>query len=535
MSDNLKIKNHSVSLEVENLDNILKDAVLNTGLYKNAVMLQKSEEQLENPNILLGDSVTTNGWDSVYAIRANYLNLAIQEKHTSPPNFSQDLDDSGDIFKVDGNFGDWQIIEGGDGSNVNMKIPIKDGIYTSSTGKQISLNDVSAVVQVKLAYFPEVLSEQFEDGSYDLKINTTQTNQQNPVVSLLYMNFPPDSKISTINKAIIQSMLQLWLNDNLKAFDNVFSTVYLKNLSSGEDFKWLKTTYMSYAYTDNGTLNSSVFGVLCMTNNRSADALSHQITSVAFEKDDSSVFIINTQLFLKYQFLPGVQQDFSKDKDKFVLNENMITAKNLSMEGIKYGCITYHPKIDNFMVSFEPTQIRTTTHISVNISPGIDAYIDMDSFQTLELTVNDKGEQCLTYANLGEPIVIHRVVTDPAIIITEIILSGIVAICGILIERVVKDVVNRVIVGIVVAVVIAAINGISQIISNCIANGVANNVPSISTLVKIATNQIAWPLCDPNDPDRYVLRTVVYNGGIILKGDPGFIESSNTNQEASNY
>ncbi|MFP3590074.1 TULIP family P47-like protein, partial [Paraburkholderia sp. SIMBA_055] len=74
--------------------------------------------------------------------------------------------------------------------------------------------------------------------------------------------------MSGIDQSVMRGVLEDWLNqpENLKKFDTLFSTVLINNMGKeSEEFKWLRATSMSYAYTDKNSEESSIFGVLAMT------------------------------------------------------------------------------------------------------------------------------------------------------------------------------------------------------------------------------------------------------------------------------
>ncbi|MBU4636279.1 TULIP family P47-like protein [Pseudomonas chlororaphis] len=50
-----------------------------------------------------------------------------------------------------------------------------------------------------------------------------------------------------------------------------------------------------------------------------------------------------------------------------------------------------------------PSYIRTECKIRTGISPGIVAYTRIVTKQTLQLATNDKGEQVMVYAMVGDP------------------------------------------------------------------------------------------------------------------------------------
>ncbi|MBP1614803.1 MAG: rane protein [Bacteroidetes bacterium] len=509
------------------MDKELVKIALQSSLYKDKRRLRASFMQ-DEIELMAESAISTNGWDTVFAISAEHLNKAIIEKKSYPATIEYTITDGDESYSItNGKFNAWQISEGGDGSNINLKLPIASGSF--DYGKGFELNGVEAIVQVKLRYFPEVLDDEvLKEGLYDLKVSTTSNNPDVPVVSLIQLNVPSSLGMGKITKSVLSSLILEWCNHNLDKFNTVFSTINLNSLGDKEDYKWLKSTHMSYAYTDNGTLTNSVFGVLCMTLGHSAVGLPRQITQNALTDKGDGTFIINTGLFAEYQFLPSLPFVFEDAKaSDFTLNDtkNGITSSKLKMEGIKYGAITYHPVCESFEVFFEQTYIRSHTTVKTDISPGIVSIVDIDVKMTLKLDTNSAGEQILTYELLGDPAVISKTETEAWVVITEVIAGLILAVVGLVVGACMKTIVQKIIVGVIVAVIAAIISVVIHvIIEKVIAEGVSKGLPSIDPMVKVATNQIIWPLCDPADPNRFTLTSVTYNGSIALIGNPGYIK-----------
>lgn len=501
-------------LTMPNLNEQLKQTVMNTSLYTEAEMVSMNEM-----NILLGDTLSTNHWDTVSICRVSALNEWIKEKETYPKTIVETYDDSGDIYKIDGTFKPWSIAVGGDGKNVNVGIALDSGTFNAG-GKDYSLAGTNMKVQVKLNYFPMPDPKQPKNGSYDLKVRTASQGPDDPVASIVVFNAP--SGMSILLKSALQFIIQDWLNkeENLKKFDTLFSTVVINNIGEKEDYQWLKPTYMSYAYTDLGSDTSSIFGVLCMTNNRSADDAPHQLPVVSLKDDYSSVFLINREIFVKYQFLPALPETFPDAvKENFELDADglNVTARNLKLEAVSYGAIDYHPVLRSLNVTFNETQINTITIIDTNISPGIDVTTTIVTNQTLSMGHNKDNEPIMQYTNVGDPIVSNETHVAEGIIITEIIISLIAAVAVVVVGGVVESVVKRIVICVIIAIVVAVISTIIHvIIEKVIAEGVADNVPSISPMVKAATKQIQWPFSKSGE---FELSDIKYNGALVFYGN----------------
>ncbi|WP_110946518.1 TULIP family P47-like protein [Pseudomonas bohemica] len=510
-----------VSLRLDHLNETIRQTLRESPLYQNAEVVYSSEEALQVAQLLtdtstLTSTVTTNGWDTVSICRVSALNQRIALEKTYPSNIDAVLDS----FSLKANFDAWSITTGGDGRNVKIRIPFGDGTYKGLNGKTYQVAGMSAEVYVKLNYFPLPNPVSAADGKYDLQINTKATDPNDPIAAVIALN-DPNNILPPIDPSIMRGVLENWLNkpENLKKFDTLFSTVVINNMGKdSEDFKWLRATSMSYAYTDKNTEESSIFGVLSMTNGRDATGLPNQLPAVLLAADNNANFLISREIFVKYQLLAALPFIF---KDTTAANFTLdaagtsITATDIKLDSVKYGAITYHPVAEKFDINFDESYIRTECKIRTDISPGIVAYTRIVTKQTLQLATNDKGEQVMVYAMVGDPDVQNTTDIATWIVVTEAILGAIAAVAT-AVAGGVGGKIMALIVGIIAAIVVAIVSiVIHVIIERVVAGGVTNNIPSIAPMVKVAANQVKWPFCEP---DAFVLTDIAYSGAIIFGG-----------------
>lgn len=319
------------------------------------------------------NTVDTYGWDTVSAIRYVDVNNAIVSEKSSPANFSQEEEDPlAGTYTVSGNFGDWQLVEGGDGQNVQMSIPISDGAIKTST--QTLSYDATAIIQVNLAFLPQ------PDGTstpkQQLKVNLEAKDSSHPIAVVLSVNLSSgDSSLSTY----INAGLTTWLNANLDTFNNVFSVVDLNEQADNGAMQWLKPTYISYAVTDMGSLDTSIFGLLAMTNNN-PPVPNHQVSPFAIPDGANGGFLIAPSLFLTQMVMPGLPlifKDCSVD-DFYLTNDSMQLTNNKGLSFIDFEVDddgdTKPASIGtgNFTVTLQGNYIILELHnIQIDWKPGI--------------------------------------------------------------------------------------------------------------------------------------------------------------------
>lgn len=511
--------NQPVSMDFPNMNFSLAETIKNSSLYKNAANVRP--DIVEEEKLQLVGTVTTNGWDTVSICRVTALNERIKKEKTYPASISEQADQ----LSVKGEFAPWQVVTGGDGRNVKLKVPMKNGTYTGlnfGKGTTFDLTDVSVDIYVKLSYFPMPDPKEAKDGSYELFVNTDGSEgSSDPIAAVVSLN-DPANRIDSTNKSILRGLFETWLNhpENLQKFNTLFSTVLINNMGKeSEEYKWLRATAISYAYTDKNTEDSSIFGILCMTNNRSCDGLPNQLPAVSLERDDNALFLISREIFVKYQLLPALPYIFKESPQAEYIVDGAgttINANNLKLDPVRVGAIDYKPVAETFEITFEETYIRTTAQIHTPISPGIDAHTTIITKQTLALGTNSDGEQVMVYEMIGDPIVENKTDVATWIIVTEAVLALIAAVVAGVVGAVAGKI-AALIVGIVVAVVVALVSiVIHVIIEKVIAEGATDALPSIAPMVKVAANQVKWPFCEP---DAFVLTDIDYSGAIIFEGN----------------
>jgi hypothetical protein len=133
------------------------------------------------------------------------------------------------------------------------------------------------------------------------------------VLDVTYSGTPPGA----IDRAIIKDLFGTWFNDadNLQNFNTVFVSVNLNAKADVDAFQWLQPTFVSYAVAEEGGLPDGIFGVLCMTENRPATGLGHQVSPYAIPAGERSAFLISPERYLSKLLMPGVALMFAKPAD----------------------------------------------------------------------------------------------------------------------------------------------------------------------------------------------------------------------------
>ncbi len=338
-------------------------------------------------------SADTYGWDTVFAISYADVNRAIAAKKSSPTKFKQEVTDEGDKIAIEGTFADWQVAVGGDGQNLWMDLPIPT--VTLSGISNGSYTNAVASIEVKLGLIPQQGATP-KKGQQALRI--AQAARGDKTVTVREVDLGEGG--SKMKAGFVAMALEAWLNANAVQFAHTFASVDLDRELADElkGMAWLMPTHTSYAVSDLGNAESSVFGVLSMTEDREPTRLNHQVSANAIPDHARAGFLISRERFLEKMVLPsmpalfkGATLDdfFVGDDGASVLNNKRITVQGLKLDD---GTVV-NPSLDtnNLSVSVSETRLTITfTDLHFVYSPGIDVYIQYTAENVLGIDADKR-------------------------------------------------------------------------------------------------------------------------------------------------
>jgi len=485
------------------------------------------ERRFELSTDAISQEATTLGWDTTFAIRLPDVNKALAKSGTYPKDFDLVIDPD-DNYSVKGTFGLWQIARGGDGGIVFMSTPIVDG-QTTNGSKSYSMKGATVYISVKLKYIPGKPSGGVADGQkelepVDLRTDSESRSAEDLAVIVQNMTFdgPPPS---ILVQALMKGGMQEWFLKNLARFAYVFATVNLNEIAAQGEFQWLKPTYTSYAYRepeDSRTPDTDcLFGVLNMTSDSSPEGLSKQLAPNAISAGQRAGLSISMERFLSNVILPGISKgfegattyDFTLSSDKSML----VNTKALKMAPVRVGLIDYTPYVQTFELQVKGEEIQIHTRTSIDISPGIVAWVDTISYQKIVLVTKSDGQQTLDFKE-SRPSVKNQWIDKAAwVTITEIIVSIVGAVAALVAGNVIVAIIPRVIAIIIILIVAGLAAATPALIALVAGGGAASALPAITLMVANASTPVKWP-----DSKAFTLTSAGLNGAFQLGGDPNF-------------
>jgi hypothetical protein len=478
-----------------------------------------------------GLKADTYGWDTVFAIRIDDVNASIARAKSSPTVFSASTKDPHTQIEVDinGNFGDWEITLGGSGKLIHMKTPVTSlvakGKKPDGTPITFAYGAGSFEIEVELEYIPQETPPPNSTGIFhDLKVKHTGATADEQVVTVLgAYNFGnstdgSNTPFDAVSDDVCTAM-QTWFNANLIDFTHVFTTVNLNRDADKGQFKWLLPTTTSYAYIDGGTTDDSVLGVLCMTDNRSADGLVQEVSPNAIPSGSRAGFLIAPERFIEEMLLPSMplvykgatSSDFKlrTDETGLILSKGAVTIDSLKDDDGK----SYKTELKNFELSTTNQALSIDATTKVEVSPGIHAYShNMASFGLTLHTLPD-GTETIYYVAVGKPVIEHWTEESEGVKITKI-LEGIAAALITVAIGVLTDGAGFAI----AAVVMGTLAGVASKVPDIIAAANTDASPSVSLLTFNAVDPIQWTDQKDFNLDQVSLNYAVQMGGTISIG-----------------
>ena len=506
---------YDYKLSIPQVDEYLRQTAITTSpdLFAKSASGQAFTSDVD---LQLCSTYSTNGWDTVSVCLVSDLNTAIEKQKRYPLSMDYQVIEGKNTYQVKADFGPWSIIAGGDGANINLKIPFKN-LNCNFGGESYTSQQCEAIIQSHLAFFPAP-KKIADPGTYQLEFEREQANGAS--ISVIEFN----SDLPSLSVApLVQTVFSEWLNSNetLKNIQILFATAQL-NMPDNKDFEWLIPTYSSYAYTDiNGDLTKSKFGVLCMVKDRIAPDI-HQMPAIDFssESKNNFAFMINREVFVEYQLMPSLPQAFENaSSENFKFDGTRITADNLQLPSVRYGLLDYYPELNQMTMTITETQIICELDFTTNISPGIDAKTFVKTTHTVTLGYNDNNEPIMVYEQDGDVITRNQTEVAAGVIVTEVIAEIIVAVVGIGVGNVVKKIIHRVLVALVVAVMCAIISSIIHlIIEKVVSEGVQKALPSIQPMATAAVKYVKWPFLASEDNQNFKPSDICLNGTLCFIG-----------------
>ncbi|MGY2049227.1 TULIP family P47-like protein [Methylobacterium sp. JK268] len=476
------------------------------------------------PRDFLDGETSTLGWDTSFAIRLPDVNAAIATKKSWPTGFDITVSPEDD-YTLQGRFGPWQLIRGGSGGIVMMAVAIESGVMTIREEGEIRhfpMDGATAIVSIKLHYVAPSLARTPAPGSQTealwLVVNPEPRSDADPAVVLHGLEHPASTP-SPYVLLLMKAGLEQWFNANIRRFSHVFAGIKLDEIAR-DAFQWLKPTYTGYAYLDGPTDEDSFFGVIAMTDNRSADGLPNQLGPNCVPPASRAGFTVGLPRYLEKVVLPGLIKAFPKaTASSFSLkagNTVIVNTASFDVNSIVVNGTTYTPRVDLFELQVVADELQIHTRTRIPISPGIRAIVDAVAYQTIVLVTKPDGSHTLDFKEARPTASHHWIEVDDGVKITQIVVALVGSVAGAASEAF-KDTAKVVIAAVIITVVAGVVALIPELIAEVAGGGAAKVLPPIGPFATGATDPVSWP-----GAGGFTLTEAGLNGAFQFGGNPNF-------------
>ncbi|OZC91763.1 hypothetical protein CH254_04600 [Rhodococcus sp. 06-412-2C] len=466
----------------------------------------------------LAGEVTTLGWDTTYVLPVAKVNETLKTSPAVPKTFDIDIEPDR-AYRIGGTFGPWQIGLGGSGGILFFAIPITTGTMTLS-GADHDLSNTMAYISLKLKYVPQKAESSSVLQLNDLLSDDLDRSDVDPAVVVQNLVFARGKAPSTYIRTLMIGALQEWFAQNISVFTYIFATVSLNERASGEDssFQWIKPTTTGYGYFDGPNVDQAYFGILSMTDNRSAEGLSNQIGPNSIPAGSTAGFNISMPRYLDKVVLPGLVMGFPKaSASSFVISADgtvIRNVKDIDVEEIRIGAIDYKPVIKKFVLQVVADEIQVNTTTITEISAGIRSRVESTTYHKIITVTKPDGSQTLDFKESRPAETTKTSEIDTWVKVTVAIVELVLAVGGGVAGKVIQTACRKLVACIVIAIV-AAITALTPVlIDEVIAGKAAEKLPSIDLLVLNSTSPVRWP-----KSAEFKMLSATLNGAFQIGGE----------------
>lgn len=330
----------------------------------------------------------TYGWDTVYAISTEKVNIALAENLQQLITTFDQPDAEGFPVSAKGTFSKWEVVEGGSGQIIYLKLTVAEGTCTVklSETKVIDIAAASMVVAVKLNLIPGL-----DSNLQELKMDIQRVGEigSPPELGMItpVVLHDPSGNLDDAEKALLMVALAQYIVDNAIKITYAFATV---NLVPPTSDSWLTPVKSNYVYA-NRIGNQGVLGILSVVTDRDISNLPHRIDETLLTSQYHAAFGISDELFLKYVIMPSLPQVFKHNTSPSTFSYNAVdrsifNTAPIPVDSVKEGAITYYPRITSLRMRTNGSGLENNFAGDCDLKAGIDMkyWVDTDNQATFD-------------------------------------------------------------------------------------------------------------------------------------------------------
>jgi hypothetical protein len=316
----------------------------------------------------------TNGWDTVFAIRASQLNAEFAKPGVSPAGFTHTAITGLGPTTFAGTFGAWQIVAGGSGSQLRIDAPFTGGTLTADG---VSLTGIT--------------------GTVAMTATATAPSATAPAIgiaSVVVDRLASSLQAGSTEESLARTLIGQWLTAHLADIALLFATVDVdRQVSLDPGLEWLAPSMARLAVADDPADNQPIVGILTTLVGTGGTALSAVVEPSLIPPGSGAAFMIGPDAFLKRFIKPGVRILFvdATDNDFEVVQSGteLRNIRTLTFQDFKLKdgtVVTAQVPAHGFTITLEGSQLSVGFRdVTFGWTPGVTAHYTFTATHTAVL------------------------------------------------------------------------------------------------------------------------------------------------------
>lgn len=327
--------------------------------------------------------MVTKGWDTISIIKQDAINTQLTNMwEGQDAHFFRMVPDG--FGNVEGIFDCFQVINGGGGRIVRMKLPIKSGKLTLDE-MQVNLDGLEAIIEITLSLMPlhdnlSVLKTEYKNlAASREEMTADKTGWILPITMI-----DVEGKTGAFANVVLDCICK-YLIENPAQLELAFAEINFAKSTSPE---WALPKKCAYSYLDSGYL-----AIMAVCDNKDISGLPLDIDVSGITLGTNSFYVMSSELMLRNLILPGLidlYQNANQNSYSYKDGE-LLNIHELQMHSIKSGALHYTPVVyqRGNVLSVNGDHITVSYTGKCDMRAGINMY--WNGFVKLKIALGSNG------------------------------------------------------------------------------------------------------------------------------------------------
>lgn len=313
-------------------------------------------------------------WDTAFAIDLSLANVALAR---SRDRLIIDFDiqnPDGLRLAATGSFGDWQIVDGGSGQFVNLRLPIVSGTLTTAAPepKTVDLGGTAFVTSIALDLIPEA-GRAVQDLRFDISDAGAIGEPPRPGAVTPIRIDDPEHRLDEVQGALLLAALATYLAAHADRISFIFATV---NLVPPTTDSWLAPVHSAFVYADRSAAAGGALVILSVTTDRDISGLARMVDPALLSSGYQAAFAFSRELFLEHILMPALPEVFGHGADPASFgfdsgSKQIVNTRPLRMDSVRAGLIDYSPTINRLTLGIDNDALMGRYEGGCDLKAGI--------------------------------------------------------------------------------------------------------------------------------------------------------------------